>query len=867
MCKTSANHQATKRSSSFDKDDWKGNLVPYKRVAKIEIRRDTGVNLIKFVYSDGSEGLYGHDGGNKDSRTCVLAEDEYLTQVTHEQFENYYSAAAAITFVTNFGRKFEYKPRLATGLKDQLTTLKAANGNQITALNINKGHLLGIVEHPAPIPADRSKENWYVVASYNGKNDDYDLTEEEKDALGLLFGFNFESFKTLPEAKKRFNELRKAKRKGNTTVLLDCKKMCTVKYSGNPMDVVQVESEAIKLGFILGEDKTSVSISKGINTLASLLGESSDKRNFGLILSLLASSSYFDLYASLVTGKVLTMFDSSSESDDEGKFSWVNSIYCVFGDCSGEDPNQKKKALILGYTIVMVLKSFLYVLNVYFHHLACDRKNAKMRADCFEKVLSLDQAFFDTKSMTEIRGSMQVESINNTITWNIPYLIARMLKLMIATYFMVTISVELAFIAITSMIAVQIFVLTPIQRKSTAYQKNESKIRVYLDQIKDEALDMMSTIKMFSNEEHHTNNYARGQAHYSDHLFNVVFLRVLKEFTYSNAQSLSFALVLYWGIIGNAHNSVTSASLTGFFLLFSECQGVFGSLKWHWEQFERDFPSIERFVALMKEESRLAEKTVTKELPKSTRGEIVFDDVQFEYPSRPEESALKGLSFKITPRKMTAVVGDSGAGKSTIIKMIMRMYDVREGAVYVDGQDVRDISLANLHNRISIVPQTPDLFNTSIKENIAYGLDREVSMQEIIDAAKLANCYDFIMKFSNKFDTIVGNRGTQLSVGQKQRLAIARAAIRKPQVLLLDEATSALDAENEALVSTALEKLMVGRTTVVVAHRLCTIQNADEVICMKDGAVIESGGYAELIEKKGDFFRLVQKQMTEEKNE
>ena len=137
---------------------------------------------------------------------------------------------------------------------------------------------------------------------------------------------------------------------------------------------------------------------------------------------------------------------------------------------------------------------------------------------------------------------------------------------------------------------------------------------------------------------------------------------------------------------------------------------------------------------------------------------------------------------------------------------------------------------------------------------------------DFFDAAKLANCYDFIMKFSNKFDTIVGNRGTQLSVGQKQRLAIARAAIRKPQVLLLDEATSALDAENEALVSTALEELMVGRTTVVVAHRLCTIQNADEVICMKDGAVIESGGYAELIEKKGEFFRLVQKQMTEEKN-
>mmetsp|Transcript_6880 Transcript_6880/g.14293 ORF Transcript_6880/g.14293 Transcript_6880/m.14293 type:complete len:585 (-) Transcript_6880:679-2433(-) len=579
-----------------------------------------------------------------------------------------------------------------------------------------------------------------------------------------------------------------------------------------------------------------------------------------MVLGLLGAAAYFDLYASLVTGKVLTMFDSSSTEEDDGKFDWVRPIYCLVGDCSGADANFEKKALILGYFIVMVMKSFLYVSNVYIHHLACDRKNSKMKTDCFDKVLSLDQAFFDTKSMAEIRSCMEVHSINNTITWNVPYLLARILKLSIAAYLMIMISVELALVAIISTVCIQSFILTPLSAKSQSFHRAEWKINIHLDQIKDEALDMASTIKMFSNEELHTSNYARGQAKYTLHLWNVVALRVIREFAYSNANSLTFAIVLYCGIVGSARESVTAASLTGFFLVFSECQGVFGSLKWHWEQFERDAPAIERFVGLMKEESKIEDK-IAKELPKDVRGEILFDKVEFDYPSRPDEKTLKGLNLKIEPNKMTAIVGDSGAGKSTIIKMIMRTYDVKQGGIYIDGFNVKEVSLKSLHNAISIVPQTPDLFNASVADNISYGCGRKVTREDVIEAAKLANCYDFIVKLANGFETFVGNRGTQLSVGQKQRIAIARAAIRQPQILLLDEATSALDAENERLVQEALEKLMEGRTTIVVAHRLCTIQNADNVVCMKDGVVAESGTHAGLLAKKGAFYKLIQKQL------
>ena len=625
--------------------------------------------------------------------------------------------------------------------------------------------------------------------------------------------------------------------------------------------MLRFSQEAVTEGLIKPKDKNKLTIKDGIKTLVSLLGEKSDKKNFGMVIGLLGAAAYFDIYASVVTGKVLTMFDQSSTHKVEDKFDWLKPLYCIVGDCSGDDQNYEKKALILGYFLIMVLKSFLYVSNVYIHHLACDKKNAKMKTECFEKVMSLDQAFFDTKSMTEIRSSMEVNSINNTITWNVPYLIARILKLIMAAYFMISISLELASVAIFCTVGIQYFILQPLSKRSSAYHRAEWKINIHLDQIKDEALDMASTIKMFSNEHAHTSNYAIGQAKYTLHLYKVVTLRVIREFAYSNANSLTFAIVLYFGIVGSARETLNAASLTGFFLVFGECQGVFGSLKWHWEQFERDFPAIERFITLMKEESRL-EEDIGKSMLKDVCGEVIFEDVEFDYPSRPGEKTLKGLNLKIEPNKMTAIVGDSGAGKSTIIKMIMRSYDVKEGGVFIDGMNVKDVSLKSLHDKISIVPQTPDLFNASVSDNIAYGCGRKVTHDEVIAAAKLANCHDFVMKLANGFETFVGNRGTQLSVGQKQRIAIARAAIRQPQILLLDEATSALDAENERLVQDALEKLMEGRTTIVVAHRLCTIQNADNVVCMKDGVVLENGTHAELLAKKGAFYKLIQKQMT-----
>ncbi|XP_053752915.1 ATP-dependent translocase ABCB1 isoform X2 [Panthera pardus] len=242
--------------------------------------------------------------------------------------------------------------------------------------------------------------------------------------------------------------------------------------------------------------------------------------------------------------------------------------------------------------------------------------------------------------------------------------------------------------------------------------------------------------------------------------------------------------------------------------------------------------------------------------PDNIKGNLEFKNVHFSYPSRKEVKILKGLNLKVQSGQTVALVGNSGCGKSTTVQLMQRLYDPTDGMVSIDGQDIRTINVRYLREIIGVVSQEPVLFATTIAENICYGREN-VTMEEIEKAVKEANAYDFIMKLPNKFDTLVGERGAQLSGGQKQRIAIARALVRNPKILLLDEATSALDSESEAVVQVALDKARKGRTTIVVAHRLSTIRNADVIAGFDDGVIVEKGNHDELMKEEGIYFKLV----------
>ncbi|CAH1394581.1 unnamed protein product [Nezara viridula] len=238
-------------------------------------------------------------------------------------------------------------------------------------------------------------------------------------------------------------------------------------------------------------------------------------------------------------------------------------------------------------------------------------------------------------------------------------------------------------------------------------------------------------------------------------------------------------------------------------------------------------------------------------------GNILFQNVMFTYPTREKVQVLKELNLKIEAGKTVALVGDSGCGKSTIVSLLERFYLPNEGKIFIDGNDINDINVRYLRSQMGLVSQEPVLFDMTIKENILYGSEEKVTMDKIIEAAKIANIHNFIMKLPQAYDTSAGERGSKLSGGQKQRIAIARAVLRNPKILLLDEATSALDTENEKAVQKALENASIGRTTIVIAHRLSTIRKADKIVVIQSGVVVEEGNHEQLMERRGHYYHLL----------
>lgn len=280
-----------------------------------------------------------------------------------------------------------------------------------------------------------------------------------------------------------------------------------------------------------------------------------------------------------------------------------------------------------------------------------------------------------------------------------------------------------------------------------------------------------------------------------------------------------------------------------------------GSLGSRYKQFQESLVTIERAHKIFSETMENYDDPKAEPL-ESCQGEVEFRDVSFSYD---KEKVLDGISFKAEPGRMIAIVGKSGEGKSTLVDLIS-LYNVpTKGRILLDGKDTRKIRLGDLRRQIAIVPQEIDLFNDTIRNNIAYS-KREATEEEIIAAAKAANCHDFIMEFPKKYSQVVGDKGVKLSTGQKQRIAIARAILRDPRILILDEATSALDSESEMLVQEALHGVMKGRTTFVIAHRLSTIRKADLILVIENGRIIESGDHKELIEKGGVYRKLTELQ-------
>ncbi len=389
------------------------------------------------------------------------------------------------------------------------------------------------------------------------------------------------------------------------------------------------------------------------------------------------------------------------------------------------------------------------------------------------------------------------------------------------------------------------------ERMLTFSRRSQSRISD-LSSLLTEIVGGIRLVQAFAAEDYQVARFSREAERNREARYQAAWLKAVQYPVVGFLQALSIVVVLLLGAWQISRGNLTGASLGSFVTAVAMLIDPVTHLSENYNEFKQGQASLDRVFEILDQQPAVQEKPGAAPLARVS-GKVELRDVTFGYRSdRPP--VLNGISLRVQPGEAIALVGASGAGKSTLVNLLPRFYDPQQGQVLIDGTDVRDVTLGSLRRQIGIVPQETQLFSGTIAENIAFG-QTSIDRDALIAAAKVANAHQFISQFPEGYDTWVGERGVNLSGGQRQRLAIARAVLLDPAILILDEATSALDAESEALVQEALERVMQGRTVFIIAHRLATVRNADRILVLEKGQVVESGSHAELLDLGGHYAR------------
>jgi subfamily B ATP-binding cassette protein MsbA len=517
----------------------------------------------------------------------------------------------------------------------------------------------------------------------------------------------------------------------------------------------------------------------------------------------------------------------------------------------------KRTALLFALMMVVALYFFRNLFRYLSQFFLAPVRNGivrDLRQELYEKILALPLSFFSEERKGDLlsRMSVDVQEVEWSILNVLESVVREPLMIIGAFGFMIYVSPSMTLFVL----GLLLFTGLVIGRIGKILKKQSRKVQERLGllvSLMEEGISGLRIIKGFNAEKHQSKHFQRENNEYRRLLVRLLWRRDLSS-PLTEFLGVATVAVLIWYAYGEVQNGDLTVP-TFFALLYA-----FFSMIEPAKKFAAAFYNVQKGMAAMEriEKIRQADlKILEKEnaIPvQNLHCCIDFKDVTFNYTNN-ERPALEQINLRLSKGKILALVGSSGAGKSTLVDLLPRFYEVESGEILLDGINIKDYRLKDLRSLFGIVTQEPVLFNDTIFNNIAFGLD---APQEAVEqAAKIANAHEFIMATEKGYETNIGDRGVKLSGGQRQRLTIARAVLKNPEILILDEATSALDAESEKLVQEALDKLLSNRTAIVIAHRLATVQHADEIVVMKDGKIIEQGSHEELVRQTGEYEKLV----------
>ncbi len=570
------------------------------------------------------------------------------------------------------------------------------------------------------------------------------------------------------------------------------------------------------------------------------------------------------LTASLINN-ILTNFDQllanhnvlSNEIlslNDQLKY-WTNELILR------DTPRETLKILCLTILFVFVVKNiFLYIKNIALTYVQFNLITS-IRTSIYDHFHSLSLSFFDKAKSGELTSIVVTDVANMRIAFGTSFhrIFVEPINILMFISLLFVINVKLALYALIILPLTGFIIFwigRSIRRKSMRTAKQIAGIMGILTEI----LNSIRVVKAFGTEAYERKRFKKEQNQYYDLISRRARLRLTASpITETIGAVIGVFLLWVGGLDVLVAGTMSPEDFIRFILILFSVLGPIRLLSNVSVDLQKGAASAERVFAILDLPPEIMDKPDAKTID-TFSGKIDFWDVGFNYEEG--ETILDGVSFSIPKGQVVALVGPSGAGKSTIADLIPRFYDVESGAILIDGINIRDVKLASLRNQMGIVTQETILFNETIEFNITYGVE-DYSQEELDEAAKAANAYDFILEQPEGFQTVIGEKGVKLSGGQRQRLAIARAILRNPPILILDEATSSLDTESERKVRTALENLMQDRTTLVIAHRLSTIQRADAIVVLDKGKIVETGTHNSLLNEKGLYAQLYETLMAE----